>query len=208
MECFKKEGCCYSTVYRVIQRYVQFKVTTDLPRSGRPRKLNNKQMKSIAFTVNNNSGISHRILSRRYNVDHRTIGRNLKQRTNIRPRQRIKAPKYVKDQEKRAQKYSGFLYRHISNNCFIVMDGEKYFSLSGVDIPGNSLYYTSDRSSTPANINEGSLYTTSVTCIRSKFYTFCAKGKNPPNVPQVRPIEDLWGILKQMVYAQNYEEKI
>ncbi|CAF3421057.1 unnamed protein product [Rotaria socialis] len=104
----KKEGCCYSTVHRVIQRYVQFKATTDLPRSGRPRKLNNKQTKSIAFTVNNNSGISHRILSRRYNVDHRTIGRNLKQRTNIRPRQRIKAPKYVKNQEKRAQKHCGF----------------------------------------------------------------------------------------------------
>ncbi|CAF4550535.1 unnamed protein product [Rotaria socialis] len=260
MECFKKEGCCYSTVYRVIQRYVQFKVTTDLPRSGRPRKLNNKQMKSIAFTVNNNSGISHRILSRRYNVDHRTIGRNLKQRTHIRPRQRIKAPKYVKDQEKRAQKYSGFLYRHISNNCFIVMDGEKYFSLSGVDIPGNSLYYTSDRSSTPANINSigqrmftviyiyktnnavtGDVYLKQ--CIqrrlipfiktnhlKTKFifwpdlakahYTpqvlrvleansipFVPKEKNPPNVPQVRPIEDLWGILKQMVYAQNYEAK-
>ncbi|CAF3409834.1 unnamed protein product [Rotaria socialis] len=82
--------------------------TTDLPRSCRPRKLNNKQTKSIAFTVNNNSGISHRILSRRYNVGHRTIGRNLKQRTNIRPRQRIKAPKYVKNQEKRAQKHCGF----------------------------------------------------------------------------------------------------
>ncbi|CAF3717034.1 unnamed protein product [Rotaria socialis] len=108
MEFKKKRRLCYSTVYRVIQRYVQFKTTADLPRSGRRRKLNNKQMKSIAFTVNNNSGISHRILSRRYNVDHRTIGRNLKQRTNIRPRQRIKAPKYVKDQEKRAQNIVDF----------------------------------------------------------------------------------------------------
>jgi hypothetical protein len=36
---------------------------------------------------------------------------------------------------------------------------------------------------------------------------FVPKEKNPPNVPQVRPIEDIWGILKQMVYAQNYEAK-
>ncbi|CAF4198591.1 unnamed protein product [Rotaria sordida] len=32
-------------------------------------------MKSIAFTLNNNSDISHRILSRYYNVDHRTIAK-------------------------------------------------------------------------------------------------------------------------------------
>ncbi len=36
---------------------------------------------------------------------------------------------------------------------------------------------------------------------------FVPKGKNPPNVPQVRPIEDIWGVLKQMVYVQNYQAK-
>ncbi|CAF1451256.1 unnamed protein product [Rotaria sordida] len=84
-------GYCYSTVYRIIQQYLQFKTTKDLSKSGRPRKLNNQQMKSIAFTLNNNSGISHEILSRYYNIDYRTIGRNLKQQTNIRSRKRIKA---------------------------------------------------------------------------------------------------------------------
>ena len=36
---------------------------------------------------------------------------------------------------------------------------------------------------------------------------FVPKEKNPPNVPQARPIEDLWGILKQMVYANSNEAK-
>jgi hypothetical protein len=272
---FKKEGFCYSTIYRIIQRYVQFKTTKDLPRSGRPRKLTNKQMKTMAFTLNNKSGISHRILSSRYNVHYRTIGRNLKQRTNIRPRKRIKAPKYINDQQTRAQKNCGFLYRQSLDNCFIIMDDEKYFSLSGVDIPGNLLYYTSDHSTTPPNIKykqyqkfepkilvwlavsaegcsqpyihksknavTGDVYLKQ--CIQRRLIPFIKKNhlqtkllfwpdlakahyvpqvlrtleandipfvpreKNPPNVPQVRPIEDVWGILKQMVYAQNYQAK-
>jgi hypothetical protein len=56
----------------------------------------------------------------RYNVHYTTIGKNLKQRINIRPRKCIKVP--------------------------------KYFSLSGADIPGHLLYYTSDPSTTSANI--------------------------------------------------------
>jgi hypothetical protein len=31
------------------------------------------------------------------------------------------------------------------------IDDEKYFSLSGHDIPGNLLYYTSNHSTTPSN---------------------------------------------------------
>ena len=109
-------------------------------------------MRSIVWTLNSNSGISQQFLSARYKVDQRTIGRNLKQRTKIRPRKRIRAPKYIKDQQYRAKKHCGFLYRHIPNNYYIIIDDEKYFGLTGVDIPGNSFYYTSDHSTTPSNI--------------------------------------------------------
>jgi transposase len=109
---FKKEGFCYSTIHRIIKRYVQFKTTKDLPRSGRPQELSNKQMKTMELTLNNKSDISHQILSRRYNVHYRTIGRNSQQRTNIRPRKRIEVPKYINGQQTRAQKkWWCFLYR-------------------------------------------------------------------------------------------------
>ncbi len=49
-------------------------------------------------------------------------------------------------------KKTGQLYRRISSNCFIIMDDEKYFSLSNVDIPGNSYYYSSDKSTTPPSV--------------------------------------------------------
>ncbi|CAF1166236.1 unnamed protein product [Didymodactylos carnosus] len=80
------------------------------------------------------------------------IGRNLKQRRSIRPRKRIKAPKYVKDQEKRAQKNCDVLHRQIPKDCFIVMDDEKYFDSSGVDIPENAFFYTKDASTAPPNM--------------------------------------------------------
>ena len=34
---------------------------------------------------------------------------------------------------------------------------------------------------------------------------FVPKEKNPPNCPQLHPIEDFWGLLKQLVYAKGWE---
>ena len=33
------------------------------------------------------------------------------------------------------------------------------------------------------------------------------KGDNPANLPEVRPIEDFWSILKAKVYENNWEAK-
>ncbi len=34
-----------------------------------------------------------------------------------------------------------------------------------------------------------------------------AKSENPPNLPECRPIENFWGILKGKVYANNWQAK-
>ena len=34
---------------------------------------------------------------------------------------------------------------------------------------------------------------------------YLPKGKNPPNVPVARPIEDFWGQLKRLVYEDNWQ---
>jgi len=36
---------------------------------------------------------------------------------------------------------------------------------------------------------------------------FIKKEENPPNTPQIRPIEQFWGLLKQRVYAGNWSAK-
>ena len=53
-----------------------------------------------------------------------------------------KARKYSKDQSEFPEQ----LYRKISNRCFVIMDNEKYFSLSNTNLPGHVYYYTSDKS--------------------------------------------------------------
>jgi hypothetical protein len=41
---------------------------------------------------------------------------------------------------------------------------------------------------------------------RSKNY-IRPKGRNPPNVPQLRPIKNFWAILKKKTYCNNYRPK-
>ena len=36
---------------------------------------------------------------------------------------------------------------------------------------------------------------------------FVEKDENPPNAPQIRPIENYWGILKMRVYEGNWSAK-
>ena len=37
--------------------------------------------------------------------------------------------------------------------------------------------------------------------------TFVPKDMNPPSAPQIRPIEQFWGCLKEKVYENNWEAK-
>jgi transposase len=36
---------------------------------------------------------------------------------------------------------------------------------------------------------------------------YVSKEENPPNVPQIRPIENFWANLKRKVYSINYRSK-
>ena len=55
---FVKQGMKRRTVYATLQRYKKYGLTTDLPRSGRPAKLSNRQLSSLVRNVNNKGGIS------------------------------------------------------------------------------------------------------------------------------------------------------
>ena len=76
----------------------------------------------------------------------------MKRRTKVRIYKRTKAPKYSKSQWERVRKNCGQLYRKISNDYFVIMDDEKYFSLSNINMPGNAYYYTSDNTTAPPDI--------------------------------------------------------
>ena len=43
--------------------------------------------------------------------------------------------------------------------------------------------------------------------LRDNRIAFTEKIDNPPNAPQIRPIENYWGILKMKVYKENWKAK-
>jgi hypothetical protein len=46
---------------------------------------------------------------------------------------------------------------------------------------------------------------TVVEYMRDKSVNFVEKAEHPPNMPEVRPIENFWGILKGLVYQNNWQ---
>ena len=150
---FIKQGFPRRTIYYILNKYLKHGTTKDQPRNGRPLKLSNKMVKSIVESVNNRCGVSQRKLARRFRVHQSTISRNLQRRTSICIRKRHKAPKMdSEDQEKRAKKNCGKIYRELLSGCDLILDDEKYFKLSGDNVSGNQLFYSTDPVTAPANI--------------------------------------------------------
>ncbi|CAF0878179.1 unnamed protein product [Rotaria sordida] len=56
------------------------------------------------------------------------------------------------EQEKQAKKNCGKLYRKVLTGCEIIMDDEKYFTLSGNNVSCNRYFYSTNPATTPPNI--------------------------------------------------------
>ncbi len=225
--------------------------------------------------VNNRVGVSQRKLARKFSVNQTTISRQLK-KMSIQHRKCEKTPKYSAKQEEKSTvvsaKLANYLYRSSDS---VIMDDEKYFTLSGHNMPGNSGYYTGNKYTVPNHVRfagkekfplkvlvwiaisekgisaplirpSGSVavnsdiyikeclekrllpfihkyhphftyqfwpdlasahYSNATTTWMEEFINFVPKSKNPPNVPQARPIENFWGCLCQKVYENGWEAK-
>ena len=128
-----------------MKKYLQYGITKDLSRIARPLKLSKKNLNNIVKSVNNRCGLSQCKIARRIKVHYSTISRNLQRRTSIVIRERRKAPKMNNEQQQvRARKNSGKLYRKLLNGCDLVMDDEKYFKLTGNNVIGNRYFYSTD----------------------------------------------------------------
>ncbi|CAF0730696.1 unnamed protein product [Adineta steineri] len=150
---FKKQNIPQTTIYNILRKYRQHGTTKYLPKSGRPCKISDKQLHRLVKSVNNRCGVSQRKLGRRFKVHYSTISRTLKKRTSIVFRKRRKAPKMDnEDQENRARKNCGKMYRKLLSGCDVILDDEKYFKLSGNDVGGNGYFYSTDPATTPSNI--------------------------------------------------------
>ena len=136
-----------------IEKYLQYGTTKDLSRSGRPLKLSKKNLNNIVKSVNNRCGLSQRKIARRLKVHYSTISRNLQRQTSVVIRKRRKAPKMNNEQQQvRARKNCGKLYRKLLNGCDLIMDDEKYLKLTGNNVVGNSCFYSTDPATAPSKV--------------------------------------------------------
>ena len=101
---FKKENVPVRTVYNIITRYRKHNSTNYLPKSVRPKKISDQELKTLVRLVDNKVAVSQHCLGRRFKVNQSTISRNLKKRTLVRVYKRRSAPKYISmDQQKRVK---------------------------------------------------------------------------------------------------------
>ena len=151
---FKKQNVPQSTIYYVLKKYLQYEIIKDLSQSGRPLKLSRKNLNKIVKSINNRCGLSQRQIARRFKVHYSTISRNLPRRTSIVIRKHRNAPKMNNEQQQvRARKNCGKLYRKLLNGCDLIMDDEKYFKLAGTNIVGSRYFYSTDPTTTPSKVN-------------------------------------------------------
>jgi transposase len=149
---FTREGIPRTTIYNIIAKYEKYGKYEDLPRSGRPPKINTQKVKRLEKMVNNTSGIGQSTLANKFGVHQSTISRVLKNKTDIRDYKKRKTPKYENNQQDRAVTASRRMVVKLFKDKDVVLDDEKYFKLSNPEIPGNDIFYTSDRSTAPAEI--------------------------------------------------------
>ncbi|CAF2066567.1 unnamed protein product [Rotaria magnacalcarata] len=184
---FKKQNIPQTTIYNILRKYRQHGTTKYLPKSGRPYKISDKQLDGLVKSVNNRCGLSQRKLGRRFGVHHSTISRTLRKRTSVVIRKRRKAPKMnSEDQESRARKNCGKMYRKLLRGCDYHHNG-------------NYLFWPDLASAHYSNLVKERLH--------KKNVPFVARQDNPPNVPQARPIETVWALLERKVYENNWEAK-
>lgn len=149
---FQAEGVPRRTIYHVIKRFQDGIPCYDNPRTGRPPKINQKCQENLRNTVENRVGISQRRLALKFNVSKTCIQENLK-KMDLKYFKRQRAPKYTEKQVEQIPKKCRKLRREIiDSDTFIICDDEKYFTFSGVDMPGNAGFYSSDKEKTPVDV--------------------------------------------------------
>ena len=96
-------------------------------------------------------GISQRKAARKFNVCQPYINEILQTKTNIKNRKQIETPSRTEGQLQRIKPNCGKLYHDFANLDWI-LDDESYFTLSNSSLSGNDNFYTSDISSTTADV--------------------------------------------------------
>lgn len=143
---FKNDGYSKSTIYRYLAKEDHgYEVGDGRRNNGARPKLNKKQVRQLERRFQGRDDVSQRSAGEAFGVDHSTISRTLKNRTNIKFYKKKKAPMYKPGQEIAVKHAADRLYRRhltgVNKDAFIIMDDETYIDENGAFSHGSSGYY-------------------------------------------------------------------
>lgn len=145
---FNAEGVSRSAVYRILNR----KSSERKPGSGRKAVIKTKRMvNSLRQQFTNKSGVSTRKAATKFKCSHAYISKVLKQ-IGINARKKKRCPDYTPEQIKKVKSNCRWMYNQFSSETSFILDDEKYFTLSGAEMPGNNIYYTDDSKNAPPDV--------------------------------------------------------
>ena len=145
---FQMKGFPHSTIYSIIKRCengLPFEVKA---RTGRPSKLNKDSQDKLMKMVEDQVGITQRQLTKEFSVSRCCIMRNMKNMGLNYYNQQL-APKYNQQQ---LEKISGQCQKFINIKTIIILGDEKYFAMSGDNMPANAGFYSSKKTNTPNDV--------------------------------------------------------
>lgn len=139
---FTSEGVPRSTVYSVLANAQERGTTERKPGTGRTATImTNKRKSALARSIEGRLGVSTRNLSRKYGCTQQYVQKIIR-KLGFKCYSRQKAPAYQPEQIAKVKSQSRWMHDHYGDKI-LVLDDEKYFTLSG---PQNGHYYMRDNS--------------------------------------------------------------
>lgn len=149
---FLAEGVPRSTIYDILERFSSGLGSERRPGTGRiPHILTKTKLKRLESTFKDKDGVSIRTAARKMNASVGLVHWALRTKLGIKYRRKQAIPARNDNQIALAKTKCGRLMRKFRHHSFI-LDDESFFTLSHSRINGNGGYYTSDPSSTPADV--------------------------------------------------------
>lgn len=149
---FLEEGVARSTLYKILKR--KENGISHLRKSGSGRvakKMTKQRINQLKKQLDHKTGVSQRMLAKRFNVSKSYMNEIIKTKTNIRYYKKFKVPKRTEKQKAEIRPKCSFLTSFFRNKAIIV-DDESYFKLSNCQLSGNSGFYSSNKDKTPDDV--------------------------------------------------------
>jgi hypothetical protein len=147
---FKEEGMPERSIYAILKRYEEYGTVITMSPSGRPRAPGREKLESkVEKLIEKDRSITSSTGGAKLGISKSYFNKIKVHNLGIKGYKKIKAPKYVKDQENRAKKSCRKIYRKKllqNRDKTLLIDDETYVVEDPKLIPGKEFYHCRDKS--------------------------------------------------------------